>query len=132
MTANLPLAVMLYQKRSNRQVPPLYHSPILAFAQLDLIALNLTPCALDQSCFSRVRNANQSMSVAATKSSNFGPILFSGNLADVNWKSTEICFLHPHTELSGQRIIELFKDVPLFPSNRFIKPLERSLPDTIR
>jgi len=63
MTANPPLAVLLYQKRSNGQVTPLFHSPILACAQLDLIAVSLKPCVLGQSCFSRVTYANQSLSV---------------------------------------------------------------------
>ena len=67
MATNFPLAVMLYQKRSKGQVPPLFHSPILAFAQLDLIALRLEPRALGQSCLSRVTYANQSLSMTSVE-----------------------------------------------------------------
>ena len=47
------------------------------FAQLDLIAVSLTPCALGQSCFSRATYAHQSIICGADKTLHFEPILLS-------------------------------------------------------
>jgi len=52
VTANFRLPVLAYQKRPKGQVTPLFHSPILAFAQLDLTALSFQlPLFLASFCF---------------------------------------------------------------------------------
>jgi hypothetical protein len=58
--------------------------------QLDLNALHLKPCALGQSCFSRVTYANQSLSVMPMEPFILEPILFSEKRAHLGLSRMKI------------------------------------------